>query len=75
MCDLRQNKALGTSRGFLACRANIRVGDEVANITLNKYGDIDYIWGIKDASTDFVSLSLFCHFQQLKMSTGKRYVW
>jgi len=38
MCDLRQNKALG---------------GEVANITLNKYGGIDYMWGIKDASTDF----------------------
>ncbi|KAF8349129.1 hypothetical protein F5887DRAFT_1071293 [Amanita rubescens] len=38
MCDLRQNKALG---------------GEVADITLNKYGDIDYLWGIKDASTDF----------------------
>ncbi|KAL9709317.1 hypothetical protein Ac2012v2_007671 [Leucoagaricus gongylophorus] len=36
--DLRQNKALG---------------DEVANIVLNKYGSIDYEWGIKNASTDF----------------------
>ncbi|KAK2460080.1 hypothetical protein APHAL10511_007914 [Amanita phalloides] len=38
MCDLRQNEALGA---------------EVADITLNKYGDIDYEWGIKHASTDF----------------------
>ncbi|KIM41419.1 hypothetical protein M413DRAFT_445430 [Hebeloma cylindrosporum] len=36
--DLRQNKALG---------------GEVANIILNKYGSIDYEWGIKSASTDF----------------------
>jgi amidohydrolase len=36
--DLRQNKALG---------------DEVANVVLNKYGAIDYEWGIKSASTDF----------------------
>ncbi|KAF8960876.1 hypothetical protein BDZ97DRAFT_1921766 [Flammula alnicola] len=36
--DLRQNKALG---------------GEVANIVLNKYGAIDYEWGIKSASTDF----------------------
>ncbi|KAF8635628.1 hypothetical protein AX15_000267 [Amanita polypyramis BW_CC] len=38
MDDIRQNKALGA---------------EVANITLNKYGDIDYDWGIREASTDF----------------------
>ncbi|KAF8802853.1 hypothetical protein BYT27DRAFT_7196189 [Phlegmacium glaucopus] len=36
--DIRQNKALG---------------GEVANIVLNKYGAIDYEWGIKSASTDF----------------------
>jgi len=36
--DLRQNKALG---------------GEVANVVLNKYGAIDYEWGIKSASTDF----------------------
>ncbi|KAF5313399.1 hypothetical protein D9611_008576 [Ephemerocybe angulata] len=36
--DIRQNKALG---------------DEVANIVLNKYGAIDYTWGISSASTDF----------------------
>ncbi|KAJ7792656.1 hypothetical protein B0H14DRAFT_3498970 [Mycena olivaceomarginata] len=36
--DLRQNKALG---------------DEVAHIVRSKYGDIDYEWGIKSASTDF----------------------
>ncbi|KAF9450012.1 hypothetical protein P691DRAFT_811259 [Macrolepiota fuliginosa MF-IS2] len=40
--DLRQNKALG---------------DEVANIILNKYGSIDYEWGIKSASTDFGTIS------------------
>ncbi|KAJ7337411.1 hypothetical protein DFH08DRAFT_876765 [Mycena albidolilacea] len=36
--DLRQNKALG---------------DEVAHIVRSKYGDVDYEWGIKSASTDF----------------------
>ena len=30
------------------------LGGEVANIVLNKYGAIDYEWGIKSASTDFV---------------------
>ncbi|TFK31808.1 hypothetical protein BDQ12DRAFT_693525 [Crucibulum laeve] len=40
--DLRQNKALA--------------GD-VANITLNKYGDIDYEWGIRSASTDFGNIT------------------
>ncbi|KAJ3568027.1 hypothetical protein NP233_g5982 [Leucocoprinus birnbaumii] len=36
--DLRQNQALG---------------DEVSRIMLNKYGSIDYEWGINSASTDF----------------------
>ncbi|KAJ7178050.1 hypothetical protein C8R46DRAFT_1075685 [Mycena filopes] len=36
--DLRQNKTLG---------------DEVAHIVRSKYGNIDYEWGIKSASTDF----------------------
>lgn len=36
-------------------------GDEVANVVLNKYGTIDYEWGIKSASTDFVS-KLFLDF-------------
>ncbi|KAK7042463.1 peptidase M20 domain-containing protein 2 [Favolaschia claudopus] len=36
--DIRQNKVLG---------------DEVAHIVRSKYGDIDYEWGIKGASTDF----------------------
>jgi len=38
--DLRQNKALG---------------GELANIILNKYGAIEYEWGINRASTDFVN--------------------
>lgn len=33
----------------------MHTGGEVANVVLNKYGAIDYDWGIKDASTDFVS--------------------
>ncbi|KAJ2919702.1 hypothetical protein MD484_g665, partial [Candolleomyces efflorescens] len=40
--DLRQNKALG---------------DEVANIVLNKHGAIDYQWGISSASTDFGNIT------------------
>jgi amidohydrolase len=34
-------------------RQNTALGGEVANIVLNKYGTIDYEWGIKSASTDF----------------------
>ncbi|KJA25233.1 hypothetical protein HYPSUDRAFT_37712 [Hypholoma sublateritium FD-334 SS-4] len=34
-------------------RQNAALGGEVANIVLNKYGSIDYEWGIKSASTDF----------------------
>uniref|UniRef100_A0A8H7XUH5 Peptidase M20 domain-containing protein 2 n=1 Tax=Psilocybe cubensis TaxID=181762 RepID=A0A8H7XUH5_PSICU len=34
-------------------RQNAALGGEVANIVLNKYGAIDYEWGIKSASTDF----------------------
>jgi len=34
-------------------RQNIALGNEVANIVLNKYGAIDYKWGISSASTDF----------------------
>lgn len=33
-------------------------GDEVANIVTRRYGSIDYEYGIKNASTDFVSLSI-----------------
>lgn len=31
------------------------VGEEVARVTKGRYGAIDYEWGIKSASTDFVS--------------------
>jgi hypothetical protein len=31
------------------------VGDELANIVKNRYGYIDYEYGIAGASTDFVS--------------------
>ncbi|KAF8895888.1 hypothetical protein CPB84DRAFT_1245860 [Gymnopilus junonius] len=34
-------------------RQNTALSGEVANIVLNKYGAIDYEWGIKSASTDF----------------------
>jgi hypothetical protein len=35
-------------------RQNTVLGGEVANVTLGRYGEIDYEWGIKSASTDFV---------------------
>ncbi|TFK31806.1 hypothetical protein BDQ12DRAFT_693512 [Crucibulum laeve] len=38
-------------------RQNPALGGEVANIILNKYGDIDYEWGISSASTDFGDIS------------------
>jgi hypothetical protein len=56
--DLRQNKALGrSSKWEFSSHTDYSIsfpGDEVANIVLNKYGSIDYEWGIKSASTDFV---------------------
>ncbi|KNZ82047.1 Peptidase M20 domain-containing protein 2 [Termitomyces sp. J132] len=42
-----------TSPGPLDLRQNSVLGGEVANITTARYGDIDYEWGIKNASTDF----------------------
>lgn len=41
--DLRQNKGLGSS---------------FKEIFESQFGIIDYIWGIKSASTDFVSIRL-----------------
>ncbi|KAF9485625.1 hypothetical protein BDN70DRAFT_889944 [Pholiota conissans] len=38
-------------------RQNLALGGEVANIVLNKYGAIDYEWGIKSASTDFGNIT------------------
>ncbi|TFK31807.1 hypothetical protein BDQ12DRAFT_729235 [Crucibulum laeve] len=38
-------------------RQNTTLGSEVANIVLNKYGDIDYEWGISKASTDFGNIT------------------
>ena len=60
--DIRQNKALGTlATQTILDRKRKKIehtyilsGGEVANIVLNKYGAIDYEWGIKSASTDFV---------------------
>lgn len=56
--DLRQNKALGrlvSSASFhLIFSYYYPPGGEVAKITLKRYGGIDYEWGIKSASTDFV---------------------
>ena len=55
--DLRQNEALGNLpfRLVTSLMSMRPAGDEVANVVLNKYGTIDYEWGIKHASTDFVS--------------------
>lgn len=57
--DLRQNRALGKHLCKM-CESvftQIRTGDEVARITKGRYGTVDYEWGIKSASTDFVSSS------------------
>ncbi|KAK7461002.1 hypothetical protein VKT23_008929 [Stygiomarasmius scandens] len=40
--DLRQNKALG---------------EELANVVQSRYGSVDYVWGIANASTDFGNIS------------------
>jgi len=59
--DLRQNRALGNFPSLAnhtrTCAEVVPffAGDEVANIVLKKYGTIDYEWGIKRASTDFVN--------------------
>lgn len=59
MYELRQNRALGEFHHLTTISRKPplthRVGDEVANTILNKYGSIDYEWGISSASTDFVS--------------------
>ena len=47
---VRQIKYLGRTQ-----RLKRYSGYEVANVVLNKYGSVDYKWGIKSASTDFVS--------------------
>ncbi|THU75794.1 hypothetical protein K435DRAFT_739686 [Dendrothele bispora CBS 962.96] len=39
--DLRQNEALG---------------EELANVVKARYGRVDYVWGIANASTNFVFL-------------------
>ncbi|KAG2159407.1 uncharacterized protein EDB93DRAFT_1115564 [Suillus bovinus] len=35
---------------------NKALGDELADVVLKRYGAIDYEWGIKNASTDFVMM-------------------
>jgi hypothetical protein len=44
---------------------NIISGDELADVVLKRYGAIDYDWGIKSASTDFVSI---LHIQKVQRS-------
>ncbi|TFK75626.1 hypothetical protein BDN72DRAFT_885678 [Pluteus cervinus] len=57
--DLRQNKALGIPIGLCvdSVANDLHLGDEVANIVLNRYGAIDYVWGIASASTDFGNIT------------------
>jgi len=79
--DLRQNKALGMTASF-SDGSHLRalyicstLGDEVANIVLNKYGSIDYEWGIKSASTDFVrSYPRSKSTLDIRNFAGKRYL-
>jgi len=79
--DLRQNKALGVTAPFpddshlIALYIRSTVGDEVANIVLSKFGSIDYEWGIKSASTDFVRLyPRFKSMLNTRNSAGERYL-
>ena len=61
---------------FYIVNTTTHLGDEVANVVLNKYGAIDYEWGIKSASTDFVCL--FCLFSERVVdcnNPGKCYLW
>jgi hypothetical protein len=65
--DLRQNKSLGNFSSFenhtdTNTKVVLLAGEEVANVVLNKYGTIDYEWGIKRASTDFVNISFACSY-------------
>lgn len=77
--DLRQNQPLGKSNLAALAVTNFHfiAGGEVANIVLNKYGDIDYEWGIKSASTDFVSFDHHTLFsaKRLIFFTGKCILW
>jgi hypothetical protein len=45
------------SRGTVTWVLNVMPGDELADVVLKRYGAINYEWGIKSASTDFVSVS------------------
>ena len=57
--DLRQNKALSgcykTVRGMQDLSYHALSGDECADVFSKKFGPVDYEYGIKSASTDFVS--------------------
>lgn len=83
--DLRQNTALGT---FLMSRSVSdkwlifdRSGDELSNIVNNRYGFIDYEYGIAGASTDFVSTNVtYAYFRSgnerfLVCITGTCNIW
>ena len=51
------------------------LGGEVANIVLNKYGSIDYEWGISSASTDFVGYILYLKQYSLIYFSGQYHLW
>ena len=57
--DLRQNKALSECpkavQGMQDLSNHSCSGDECADVFSKKFGPVDYEYGIKSASTDFVS--------------------
>ena len=54
-------------------------GDEVHDVFIKKFGPVDYIYGISQASTDFVSglciQWLFMHVLYADLSAGKCDIW
>ncbi|KAG1737477.1 uncharacterized protein EDB91DRAFT_1140061 [Suillus paluster] len=58
----QRNQAKQSTCGLVL---NVVPGDELADVVLKRYGAIDYEWGIKSASTDFVSVS---HIQKVRES-------
>ncbi|EGO26697.1 hypothetical protein SERLADRAFT_436509 [Serpula lacrymans var. lacrymans S7.9] len=48
---------VATPYGGNEIRQNKALGDEVADVTLKRYGAIDYEWGIHSASTDFGNIT------------------
>lgn len=68
--EVKQNKALG--RPYLSFKLTqpiaddlYNAGDEFAHVFSSKYGTIDYVYGIANASTDFVRFTFFCNISSL----------